>query len=416
MPKSKHLVLNVNVLGLGQRPGAWRATTLSADSFIDIDYWVGLANAAERAKLDGIFLADFPQLSEDPQQRVAGNLDPSTVLTHVADHTSNIGLIATATTTFNDPVELAQRLLSLDIVSGGRAAWNIVTTYGSDAAAQNFGSAQNPTREERYDRADEFIDLVRKLWRDVASNSVTVHDGEHFQVETALDLIPSAQGHPVIVQAGGSPQGRDIAARYAELVFTAEMTYDAGKEHYRQVKEAARGYGRRPEDIRILPGLSIVLGSTEQEAIDRYDEWERLGPEGYGFKRLVSVLGEELRELPLDQPLPSTILDRDVSANTLISLGFRESLIRYIKETGATVRQLIRYDGGYGHRFFVGTPEEAADTIEHWFRSGAADGFNIMPGVFPQGFDDFAEQVVPILQARGLFRNEYESSTLRSRL
>jgi len=394
---TRRLVLNANTLGLGQRQAAWNAGGQPAHALVGPEYWRSLARTAERGLLDALFLADAPLLAEDPSDRATGNLDPTITLAFVAQTTERIGLVATASSTYNDPVELARRMATVDVLSGGRAAWNVVTTYAPGAGA-NFGIEGTPPREERYARADAFVASVRALWR-----------GEAVEGES---LDAALHGERPILQAGGSPQGRALAAKHADAVFTAEMDRAAAAEHYRQVVDAAAAHGRRP---RILPGLSLTLGSTEREAQQRFDDTERLGPEGYGLHRLAGILGPGLLEAPLDGPVPESLLRDEADAGFAGSLGFRESMVRFVRETRPTVAELVRLDGGFGHRSIVGTPDQAADLIEEWFTAGIADGFNLMPGVLPQGLEEFVDHVVPLLQARGLFRREYAETRLTER-
>ncbi|KAB1644492.1 MULTISPECIES: LLM class flavin-dependent oxidoreductase [unclassified Pseudoclavibacter] len=410
-----HVILNVNVLGVGQQPAAWQFDDHGPTGLFEAPYWVEIAQLAERGRLDALFLADAPRLEDDPALRPAGNLDPTVIEAVVSQHTEALGLIATATTTYNDPVEWARRTLSLDTVSNGRFAWNVVTTIG-DAAGANFGTGPLPDRHERYARASEFVGLVKALWRSASGGPRVTHHGAHFDYEGSLDAPPSPQRQPLIVQAGGSPDGRRLAAGVADFVFSAEMDHEAGRQHYQQVKDLAQDAGRERDAIRILPGLSLILGSTEHEAIELYDDLERRGPHGYGLRRISGFLGPEVFDLPLDRPIPASLLDAAPPADFRASLGFRESFIRFARESGGTLRDVLRGSGGYGHRILIGTPEQAADTIEHWYSTSAADGFNLMPGVFPRDLQIIVDEVVPLLRRRGLFRTEYEDSTLRGRV
>jgi alkanesulfonate monooxygenase SsuD/methylene tetrahydromethanopterin reductase-like flavin-dependent oxidoreductase (luciferase family)/alkylation response protein AidB-like acyl-CoA dehydrogenase len=337
------------------------------------------------------------------------------ILTAVAGATENLGIIGTLSTTYNDPVELADRLLALDHVSGGRAAWNAVTTYSPPAAA-NFGLTGQPDRTTRYRRADEFIDVVLALWQGAVDGTDLHHNGEFFDVTGHLPLGSSPQGFPLLLQAGGSPQGRELAGRSADGVFTAELTLDAGIEHYELVKQTATRRGRGRGDLAILPGLITVVGSTHAEAEERLARTRDLLPRDHERIRLSGMLGYDLRGVGLDDPFPQDALGElaDPQAFTA-SLGFRESLVRALNKRPYTFREVLDEFGNGGHRRIVGSPEEIADTLEEWFKAGAADGFNLMPDAFPSGLDDFVDQVVPVLRARGLFRHEYEEKTLRSR-
>jgi FMN-dependent oxidoreductase (nitrilotriacetate monooxygenase family) len=416
-PTDRHVILNVNVLNLGIHTGSWRRSSEPPAAFANPDYYVRMAKIAERGTLDALFLADGPALRDHPTLRPSQALEPSVILASVAAETEHLGLIGTLSSTFNDPVELASRLLSLDELSGGRLAWNVVTTY-SPAAGGNFGLADYPDRPTRYRRAAEFVDVVQALWRDAAAvgGRGIDHHGEFFTVVGSLPQGPSPQGHPLLVQAGGSPQGRDLAGRVADAVFSAELDLGAGIEHYRYVTDAAVAAGRRAEDVKILPGLITTIGSTHAEAERRYDEQNALLPDDHDLDRLSQVLGEDLSDHPLDEPVPARLLG-DVAdpSKFAASLGFRESVVRLIENGGLTLRQAVREFSGAGHRVVVGSPQDVADTIERWFLAGAADGFNLMPDVFPDGLEIFVDEVVPILRSRGLFRTHYAESTLRER-
>lgn len=417
MTQAGQVILNVNVLNVGIHTGAWRRTSEQPTAFADPGYYVRMAKLAERGKLDALFLADGPALREHPALRPSQALEPSVILASVAAETEHLGLIGTLSSTFNDPVELAHRLLTLDRLSGGRLAWNVVTTYSIPAGA-NFGLADYPDRHVRYRRAAEFVDVVRALWRDAAdpSGRGIDHHGEFFTVVGGLPQGPSPQGHPLLVQAGGSPQGRELAGRVADAVFSAELDLGAGIDHYRYVKDVAVAYGRRRHDVKILPGLITTIGSTRSEAERRFADQNALLPPGHDLERLSQVLGEDLAGYPLDEPVPAHLLGEVADpAKFGASLGFRESVVRLIESRELTLGQAVREFSGAGHRVIVGSPADVADTIERWFLAGAADGFNLMPDVFPDGLEIFVDEVVPLLQERGLFRREYAESTLRER-
>ncbi|WAJ47190.1 NtaA/DmoA family FMN-dependent monooxygenase [Mycobacterium sp. Aquia_216] len=415
--RERRLTLNVNVLNLGIHTASWRRSTEAPTAFTDPGYYVRMARIAERGTLDALFLADGPALRDHPALRPSQALEPSVILASVAAETDHLGLIGTLSSTFNDPVELAHRLLSLDQLSGGRLAWNVVTTY-SQAAGGNFGLADLPDRLSRYRRAAEFVDVVLALWRDTAADGGGIeHRGEFFTVTGSLPQGPSPQGYPLLVQAGGSPQGRDLAGRVADAVFSAELDLDAGLEHYRYVKDAAAAHGRGHDAVRILPGLITTIGSSRAEAERRYEEQNALLPAGHDVQRLSQTLGEDLAQLPLDEPIPAHLLTTVPDDSKIVgSLGFRESVVRLVQRRGLTLRQTLREFSGSGHRVIVGSPVDVADTIERWFLAGAADGFNLMPDVFPDGLEVFVDEVVPILRSRGLFRTSYAESTLRERL
>lgn len=413
--RTDQLTLNVNVLDVGLHLAAWRAPDLHGLSFLDPQHYRRCAELAERGTLDALFLADVPAIRDDPRTKPSRNLEPTVVLGAVAAATRHLGLVVTASTTFNDPYELADRILSLDVAAGGRLGWNAVTTY-HEATAANFGLDGHPDRATRYARAGEFVDVVRALWRSAGTGRAVHHRGEHIALDGGLAVPPSPQGEPVIVQAGGSAWGRDLAARCADAVFSAELTLEAGRRHYRDVKDRARRLGRDPDAIRILPGLVTVLGGTEAEARARHEQFERHVPAEHALGRLGGVLGVDLATLDLDAPVPDHLLDDPPEPERFRgALGFREAVVQVARERRPTLRSLLGEFGGYGHRLVVGTPEQVADTIATWFEARAADGFNLMPDVLPSGLEDVVEHVVPLLRARGLFRHEYAEQTLRER-
>lgn len=416
--RAGHVLLGINVLVLGYLPAAWQTPLLAKDAFVDPSYWEEIGRVAERGTLDAIFLADGPLLGDPAYDANPIRLEPTVNWGHVAAATSHVGLVATASTTFNDPFELAERLLSWDVLSGGRAAWNIVTTRGVPAA-RNFGVPDVPLRDDRYERAAEFVDVVRALWGSATHGEEIHHRGEHFHVQGRLRVPPSKQGHPVLLQAGGSPKGRGLAGRAAEGVFSAELTKDGAIEHYRQIKGYAVEHGRSPDDVKILPGLLLSLGSTEEEARRRSDELHDAGPASYSISWLSQSIGYDASKLELDEPFPEDVLAAPEDPQTFTgSIGFRESIVAQIRRTNPTVREYLkqtRYTGS-GHAGFVGTPEQLADHIENWFHSGAIDGFNLQPDRLVDGLPVIADELVPILRQRGLYRHEYETDTLRGHL
>ncbi|MFH5877367.1 LLM class flavin-dependent oxidoreductase [Arthrobacter sp. NA-172] len=414
-------------MSTGHHEASWRLPESDSFAGTDIAHFQRLARTAERGTFDSIFFADSPVLHGDVAQRPYGTLEPTVLLAAIAAVTDRIGLIATASTTYNDPYNLARRFASVDHISGGRTGWNVVTTAG-DAAARNFSLQEQPAHARRYERAAEFLGVARKLWDSwedgvqvgdkeagIWGDNTRVHPVEHigtyFSVQGPLDVPRSAQGHPVIVQAGSSEDGEDFAARYAEAVFTAQQTLPDAQRFYADLKERTAAAGRDPETIKVLPGIVPVIGSTEAEARQLERELDELIHPDHARRQLAGVLRVSPDSLGLDAELPEDLPSEDEiegakSRYTLIvELARRERL---------TVRQLIgRLGGGRGHRTFSGTPEQVADAIQGWFQAGAADGFNIMPPVLPSGLDAFVDHVIPILRDRGLFRREYTGRTLR---
>ena len=421
------LHLNAFLMGVGHHEAAWRLPESDPHADVDVEHYKNLARIAERGKLDSLFLADGPVLWDQVGRRPSGTLEPTVLLTALAGATERIGLIATASTTYNEPYNLARRFASLDIVSGGRAGWNIVTTAQLDAA-RNFNLEQIPAHRERYERAAEFVDVSLKLWDSWDDDVVLAdkdsgvwgdqekiyppaHRGAHFQVAGALNVPRTPQGHPLLVQAGSSENGRNFAARYAEAIFTAHQTLADAQEFYDDLKRRAAEHGRDPDHVKILPGIVPLIGDTEAEARQLETELNRLIRAEFALPILAELLGVEVADLRLDEELPANLpaeeeIEGAKSRRTLVvNLGRRERL---------TVREILaRLGGGRGHLTFAGTPEQVADAIESWYDNGAADGFNIMPPVLPSSLTRFVDEVVPILQERGRFRTEYTGRTLR---
>ncbi|MEV5842971.1 LLM class flavin-dependent oxidoreductase [Streptomyces sp. NPDC048179] len=427
---TRRLHLNAFLMNTGHHEASWRLPESDPYAHVDLAHYVRLAKAAERGTFDSLFLADGPHLWGSVAQRPAGALEPLTLLTALATATEHIGLIATASTSYNSPYNLARKFASLDIISGGRAGWNIVTTAGAEAA-RNFGIEEEPAHAERYARAAEFLDVALKLWDSWEDDAILAdkasgvwgddakihpprHQGSYFSVEGALNVPRSPQGYPLLVQAGSSEDGKAFAARYAEAVFTAQQTIEEARDFYADLKARTAAAGRDPGHIKVLPGIVPVIGSTEAEARAHERLLEDHIVHRHGVANLERLLQLPAGTLELDAELPADLPSEDAvegakSRYTLVvGLARRDRL---------TVRQLIgRLGGGRGHLTFAGTPEQVADAIETWFTQGAADGFNIMPPVLPSGLETFVDHVVPILRARGLLREEYgPRRTLRER-
>ncbi|WP_067432387.1 LLM class flavin-dependent oxidoreductase [Nocardioides jensenii] len=421
------ITLNAFLMGTGHHEASWRLPDADPRVSRDVTYFQELARTAERGKLDSVFFADSPSLMTDPARRPSETLEPRLLLSAMAVATERIGLVATSSTTYEDPYNLARGFASLDAISNGRAAWNVVTSADLKAGA-NFGYTTAPTHAERYERAEEFLEVVLALWDSWAVDAVIAdktagvwadparvrsidHAGDRFDVAGPLTVGRSQQGRPVIVQAGSSGPGIALAAKYAEAVFTATPTIEEGRDFYRRLKDATVAAGRSRDHIRILPGLVPILGSTEAEARDLERQLDDLVVLDHPLRQLAADVGIPVDQLDLDRPLPRDIRSADeIEGNK----ARYELTVAMARRDDLTVRQLLlRLGSGRGHRAFVGTPEQVADTIEEWVTSGAADGFNIMPAVLPSGLELFVEQVVPILQDRGLFRREYAGTTLR---
>lgn len=419
--------LNLFIYPGGHHEAAWRHPDSDPASVLDIGFYQRLAQRAEEEKLDAVFFADGPALADNIRYASRFRLEPLTWMSAIAAVTTRIGLIGTASTTYYEPYNLARLFASLDHLSGGRAGWNIVTT-GAPNAAPNFGLAEHPVHADRYARADEFVDVVTKLWdswedeafvADAASGVFADtdrihpvdHVGEHFSVAGPLNTARSPQGRPVYVQAGSSEDGRGFAARWAEAIFTAHQTLGNAQEFYRDIKTRARRVGRAPHQLKVLPGISPVIGSTTREAQERYDELNALTQPAYSLEQLHRLTGADLSSYDLDGPFPRHLVDVDGDR----AASSRSQLVLDIVEREQpTIRQLLhRLAGARGHRVVVGTPEHVADQMQDWYENGAADGFNVMPPWLSGGFEVFADEVIPILRKRGLFRYEYGGRTLR---
>ncbi len=427
---SRQLHLNLFIHGRGHHEAAWRHSGASSLPLTDIRYYIDLACKAEHGLFDSIFLADQLAVAEDVAHAPRTWLEPITTLAALAGATSRIGLIATCSSTYTEPFNLARQFASLDHMSGGRVGWNIVTTWFATASG-NFGGQGPLSHAQRYERAEEYMRVVSGLWDSWADDAVVDdrasgqyaradgiravnHAGAHYRVTGPLNLPRCPQGRPVFVQAGSSDTGRRFAARHAEAVFTAQMEKATAKDFYTDLKRLVVEEGRTPEHVLILPGLSAVIGSTEAEAQRIARELNDLSDPEVGRKRLSGRFGgHDFSHLPLDKALsPEDFPDPD----TVEAARSRtEVIIGLVRRGKPTLRQLLGYlAGARGHFVTAGAPEQIADLIEDWFRDGAADGFNLMPPILPAMLEVFVAEVVPLLQRRGLFRTAYTGASLRA--
>ncbi|MFD6455657.1 LLM class flavin-dependent oxidoreductase, partial [Nocardia sp. NPDC060220] len=377
-------------------------------------------------KLDSVFFADTLAVGPRIERNTLTVFEPITLLSAIAAVTERIGLIATASTSYNEPFNLARKFASLDHISAGRAGWNIVTSGNVDEA-YNFGLDAIPEHARRYERAEEFVDVALALWDSWEAEAIVLdtetgvfadpsrvhtldYAGERFRVRGPLNSPRGPQGRPLLVQAGSSESGKEFAAHRAEAVFTAQRTLDEGVQFYRDLKSRLAKYGRAHDDLKVLPGLVPFIADTVEEARALEQEFTDLISPDYALRQLSSMLGVDLTAHALDAPLPPLPAESEIEGGKS-----RFTLVKQLAETeDLTVRQLIgKLGGGRGHRTFAGTPEQVADELQSWFDAGAADGFNIMAPYLPGGLADFVDRVVPILQERGLFRTDYESTTLR---
>ena len=357
-------------------------------------------------------------------------LDPVIILSALAAVTKNIGLTATLTTTYNEPFHVARKFSAIDHLSKGRAAWNVVTSANASESFL-FGKEKHLEHATRYERAEEFVDVVKKLWFSIEDEALVIdkekgqfldlekvhpvdHEGKWFKVQGTLDSPSTPQGHPVIVQAGSSEAGKELAAKTAEVIFTAWQTLEDAQIFYRDVKGRLAKYGRQPDDLKIMPGVFITVAKTEKEALAKQKELNSYILPEVGLAYLSNFIGVDLTGYDVNAPLPN-FGEMEDKTNPQI----RTNIIRDIaaRENLHTLREVYeRIAGARGHREIVGTPEQIVDQLEEWFLNEGADGFNIMPPTFPEGFNDIVDLVIPELQRRGLFRTEYESNTLRGNL
>ncbi|KPB72593.1 LLM class flavin-dependent oxidoreductase [Pseudomonas cannabina] len=428
---ARQMKLGAFLMATGHHVAAWRHPDVPADAGLDFKHYRHLAQVAEEAKFDALFVADsVAATTGDIASRMArsDHFEPLTLLSALSAVTEHIGLIATATTTYNEPYHVARKFASLDHLSGGRAGWNLVT---SDAAAeaQNFGRAEHVAHAERYSRAREFHHVVTGLWdswtddaftRDKASGEyydpakvhVLNHVGEHFSVKGPLNVARSLQGQPVVVQAGSSEVGRDLAAQTAEVVFTAQTSLTSAQAFYADIKGRLSAYGRDADSLKVMPGVFIVVAETEALAKEKFESFQELVEPQVGVALLGRMLGNfDLSGYPLDGPLPELPLTDSGQRSR------QKLLTELADQENLTLAQLgRRIAGGRGHYSLIGTPEQIADELQIWFEQGAADGFNVLVPHLPGGLEDVAQLLVPELQRRGLFRTEYEGTTLRENL
>jgi alkanesulfonate monooxygenase len=427
---TKQLHLGAFMRPVGIHTAWWRVPGAFPDANFNLKHLTRFIQTLERGRFDAFFMADHLAVLNMPMQalRRSGTVtsfEPLTLLSALAMVTERIGLIATASTTFDEPFHIARRFASLDHISSGRAGWNVVTTSNPDAAL-NFGLTEHVEHDERYRRAREFHAVVTGLWDSWADDAwlrdqdsgiffdparlhVLNHKGEHLSVRGPLNIARPVQGWPVIVQAGASEAGRQLAAETAEVIFGSSRTIEDGQRFYADVKARMKALGRAPEQLKILPGALVVAGRTREEALEKKALLDSLVHPESGVPNLSMRLGTDASGFDLDGPLP------EIPQSNQSQSG-RDALVALAKKENLTVRQLAQLVGGYGGLQMVGTPGEIADTMQEWLEIEASDGFNIMFPTVPAGLDDFVELVVPELQRRGIFRREYEGVTLRDHL
>ncbi|CAN5411268.1 LLM class flavin-dependent oxidoreductase [soil metagenome] len=410
--------------------GAWRYPGAYKDANFNFKHLRHFIQRLEAAKFDAFFMADHLAVLNMPvnalrRSHTVTSFEPLTLLSALAAATERIGLVATASTTFDEPYHIARRFASLDHISEGRAGWNIVTTANPDAAL-NFGYESEIDHDERYLRAREFYDVVTGLWDSFADDAfvrdadsgiyfdparmhVLNHKGPSLSVRGPLNIARPVQGWPVIVQAGASEAGRQLAAETAEVIFASQPTLEGGKRFYADIKSRLVKVGRDPSSLKVLPGAFVVVGDTVEEAQQRRAHLDSLVDYESGIGSLNGMLGYDVSGFDPDGPLPEI-------PETNASKSSRENMVSLARRENLTIRQLAQKAGSFAGLAFVGTPSTIADGMERWLHEEGCDGFNVMFPWLPGGLDDFVDKVVPELQRRGIFRREYEGTTLRDHL
>ncbi|TLG13868.1 NtaA/DmoA family FMN-dependent monooxygenase [Nocardia cyriacigeorgica] len=424
----RHVILNANLIPGGTIGSPWRRAEEPAAHFVGIEHYLDVARTAERGLLDAVFLADSPDIQAKDWTAPSRLLDPFIAQSVIAALTERIGLIITATTSYNDPYNLARAFAALSAISGGRVGWNFVVT-GGDAAARNYSLDQALPKSERYARAAEFLDVVLALWDSVPADAIAGdkatgryldpavvrpigHDGKFFQVAGPLKAPPLTHGRPVLIQAGASTHGVELGATTADAVYSAHVDPASAAARRTELRRLATEAGRDPDSVKLLPGLIVVLADSEAAARQRERDLIDLIPGDVQLVNLADRLGIAPTDLELDAPFPwDKVPDENTDAG---SRGQRAVLLEYVRSSGADTRGAARLlASGSVHAKVVGGPEQVADFITDWFRDGACDGFNLMIDELPGGLADFVDHVVPLLQRRGIFRTEYETTTLR---
>ncbi len=406
---------------------SWRHPGLPSETAFHLDYYVRSAQIAERGLFDTLFVADVPTFPAAPDAVVArmpsvSLFEPLSLMSTLAAHTRRVGLVYTASVSDYPPALLARQLASLDHLSGGRAGWNLVTTYGP--SSRQLGLPDDKAADDSYARADEFVEVVRGLWdafedealvRDKASGIYAdlsrihrfQHTGHYYQAEGPMRIARPVQGHPVIAQAGASDAGRDFAARTAELIFCNCLSLESGQEFYADIRRRALAQGRDPDALRVLPGCSVIWGETDAIAQEKLQAIAELFPIGVAVENLML----DLHGRPLDEPFPA-----DLPA-ARFSVGHQREITRFAVQRGLTLRQTAQQLAvGNKHRLLVGSTRTIADDLETWLRAGACDGITLMAPYLADGFAEFADHVVPELQRRGIYRQAYSGPTLRHHL
>ncbi|WP_429499511.1 NtaA/DmoA family FMN-dependent monooxygenase [Robbsia andropogonis] len=426
--------LGVNVLASGRHDAAWKTLEKKDGLSTDVDHFVAIAKAAERGLLDAIFLADNPGgLVSESYTRPWRALDPAVLVAHLAAHTQNIGLVCTTTSLFGHPYTIARQIASIDHLSRGRAAWNIITSQ-NPPALNAYGVDAGWDQAERYERAEEFVQIVTQFWDSVPDGTVVAdadrtvyldpsrvrrldYAGCHFRARGTSSVPETPQGRPVLFQAGQSADSRAFGARYADALFTGQCVVEGGRSFYSEVKGLAARYGRNPDHLLVMPGLFPILASTDEEARRHKRQLDDLLDATALREELARHLAVDPALLAdLDAPIPYKETEANEHLVPTASRWHRKEMLKEAKANGWNIRALLFSNITGGHRVFVGTPEGFADDMLHWIDTKGADGFNLNIDVQPTGLDLIADELIPILQRRGRFRTAYEGQTLRDNL
>ena len=426
--EKKYMKLGLFLAGYGHHVASWRHPHAAERGPMDLNHLVDIAKTAEKGKFDLLFLADSLFVSETSHPNILSRFEPLTLLSVLARETQSIGLASTASTTYEEPFHLARIFSSLDHISNGRAAWNIVTS-SINSTAENFNGTRHMEHELRYERAEEFVEVTNKLWRSWESDTFlrnkqdgefinasklhTIdHQGKHFKVKGPLNIEQSPQVRPLLIQAGSSPTGTELAAKVADVVFTAQRNKPDAQSFYEKLKQKAKRYDKSNNQIAIMPGLFPVIGDTEAQANQYYQELQDLILPEVGLKILAPYVGE----IDLTQyDLSTRFADINFDTGNGVQSRF-EVILKDAEANDLTLEQVMKQvAGSRGHHIVIGTPEQVADKMEDWFVNQAADGFNIMPPLLPTQFEKFVEQVIPILQERNLVQKAYTAGTLREK-
>ncbi|WP_448107576.1 LLM class flavin-dependent oxidoreductase [Pseudomonas azerbaijanoccidentalis] len=423
MSKQRQLKLGAMVHGVGHGWGEWRHPQAQPNASVNFGFYQQQAHLAQAAKFDFVFIADSLHIHEKSSPHYLNRFEPLTILSALAATTQNIGLVATVTVSYTEPFQVARQFASLDHISGGRAGWNVVTSWLS-GTADNFGKSEHPPHAVRYRIAKEHVNVVKGLWDSWEDDAFAYdkqsgefftpgklhaleHKGEFFSVKGPLNISRSQQGQPVIFQAGTSEAGRNFAAENSDAIFVSPEGFDDARAYYQDLKKRAAGFGRDPQNLSILPGIRPIVGRDAAEVESRYQQAVDL----VTIEDAIVALGRpfndhDFSQYPLDAPFPEL---GDLGSNS--QKGGSDRIKHLAKDEGLTLREVaLRFSRP--RRDFVGTPEQVADALQKWFEEGAADGF-IINSLLPDGLQFFTEQVVPVLQQRGLFRDEYSGNTLR---